>query len=85
MDIVYASSLWDLYGNTCNYLCTTWNIVVHRLYELPTTAHTRLACNIINLPHVKQNLKCRFIKFVNNETKSCNKKVNLLAKMCVYK
>ncbi len=49
------------------------------MYEFPGTAHTRLLCNITNLPHVKHNLKCRFIKFV----KSCNKKVNCLAKMCI--
>ncbi len=80
---VYGSSLLDFYGNVCNHLYTTWNIAVHRLYELPRTAHTRLLCNITNLPHIKHNLKCRFMKFVNNATKSCNKKVNFLAKMCI--
>ncbi len=30
----YGSSLWDLYGNACNHLYTTWNIAVRRLYEL---------------------------------------------------
>ncbi len=79
----YWSSLWDLYGNACNHLYTTWNIAVRRLYELPKTAHTRLFCNITNLPHIKHNLKCRSIKFVNNATKSCNKKVKFLAKMCI--
>ncbi len=53
------------------------------MYELPITAHTGLLCNITNLPHIKHNLKCRFIKFVNNATKSCNKKVKVLAKMCI--
>ncbi len=79
----YGSSLWDLYGNACNHLCTTWIIAVCRLYELPRTAHTRLLCNITNLSHIKHNLKCRFIKFVNNATKSCKKKVKFLAKMCI--
>ncbi len=65
----YGSSLWDLYGNACNHLYTTWNISVRRLYELPRTAHTRLLCNITNLPHVKHDLKCRFIKYFNNTTK----------------
>ncbi len=27
----YGSSLWDLYGNACNHLYTTWNIAVRRL------------------------------------------------------
>ncbi len=62
---------------------TTWNIAVHRLYQLPRTACTRLLCNITNLPHVKHNLKCGFVKFVNHATKSCNKKVKFLAKMCI--
>ncbi len=53
------------------------------IYELPRTAHTILLCNIIDLPHIKHNLKCRFIKFVNNATKSCKKKVKFLAKMCI--
>ncbi len=53
-----------------------------RLYELPRTAHTRLLCNITNLPHIKHSFKCRFIKFVNKATKSCNK-VKFLAKMCI--
>ncbi len=44
----YGSYLWDLYGNACNHLYTTWNIAVHRLNELPRTAHTRLLCNITN-------------------------------------
>ncbi len=79
----YGSSLWDLYGNACNHLYTTWNIAVCRLYELPRTAHTRLLCNITNSPHIKHNFKCRFIKFVNNATKSCNKNVTFLAKMCI--
>ncbi len=61
------------------------HIVVRSLYELPRTAHTRLLCNITNLPHVKHNLKCRFIKFVNNVTKSCNKKVKFLARMFLSK
>ncbi len=73
----------NLYGNACHHLYTTWNIVVHRLYELPRTAHTRLLCDITNLPHIKHNLKYRFIKFVNNTTKSCNKKVRFLSKMCI--
>ncbi len=42
-----------------------------------------ILCNITHLPHIKHNLKCRFIKFVNNATKSCNKKVKILAKMCI--
>ncbi len=54
-----------------------------KLYELPRTDHTRLLYNITNLPHIKHNLKCRFITFVNNATKSCNMKVNSLAKMCI--
>ena len=56
---------------------------MRRLYDLPRTAHTRLLSNITNLPHVKHNLKCRFIKFVNSATKSCNNKVNILAKLCI--
>ncbi len=65
MDIVfYGSSLWDLYGNACNHLYTTWNIAVRRLYELPRTAHTRLLCNITNLPHIKHNLKCRLLSLL---------------------
>ncbi len=79
----YGSSLWDLDGNACNHLYTTSNIAVRRLYELPRTVHTRLIYNITNLPHIKHNLKCRFIKFVNNATKSCNKKVKFLDKMCI--
>ncbi len=78
-----GSSLWDLYGNVCNHLYTTWDIAVLRLYELPRTAHARLRCNITNLPHIKHNLKCRFIKFVNNATKSCNQKVKFFAKKCI--
>ncbi len=54
---------------------------MRRWYELSKTAHTRLLCNITNLPHIKHNLKCRFIRFVNNATKTCNKKVMFLAKM----
>ncbi len=80
----YGSSLWDLYDNECNHLYTTWNIAVHRLYELCRTAHTRLLCNITNLPYIKHNLKFRFNKFVNNATKSCNKKVIFFSKD-VYK
>ncbi len=80
---LYGSSLWDLYGNALNHLYTNWNIAVRRLYELPCTAHTRLLCNITNLPHIKYNLKCRFINFVNNATKLCNKKVKFLATMCI--
>ncbi len=79
----YGSSLWDLYGNECNHLYTTWNIAVHRSYELPRTVHTRLLCNITNLPHIKHNLTYRYIMLVSNATKSCNKKVNVLAKMCI--
>ncbi len=71
----YGSSLWDLYCNACNHLYTTWNIAVHILYELPRTAYTRLLCNITNLPHIKYNLKCRFIKFVNNATKSLTRRL----------
>ncbi len=30
----YGSSLSDLYGNACNHVYTTWNIAVHRLYDI---------------------------------------------------
>ncbi len=78
-----GSSLWDIYGNACNHLYTTWNIAICRLYELPRTAHTILLFNITNLPHIKHNLKCRFLKTVNNVTKSCNNKMKFLAKICI--
>ncbi len=51
--IFYSSSLWDLYDNDSKTLYMTWNIAVHRLYDLPRTAHTRF------LPHVNLNLKCK--------------------------
>ncbi len=56
-----GSPLWDLYGNACNHLYTTWNIAVCILYDLPRTAHTRLLYNFANLLHIENNLKCRFI------------------------
>ncbi len=54
-----------------------------QIYELPRTPYTRLLCDITNLLHVKHNLKSRFIKFVNNATKSCNNKVNIFGKLCI--
>ncbi len=36
---------------------------VHRLYDLPRTAHTRLVNHIVSVPHVYLNLKCSFDKF----------------------
>ncbi len=83
LEWILYMALCFLYGNACNHLYTTWNIAVRRLYELPRTAHTRLLCNITNLPHIKHNLKCRFIKFDNNATKSWNKKVKFLANMFI--
>jgi len=79
----YGSPLWDLYGNDSEQLYTTWNIAVRRLFDLPRTAHTRFLSHIANVPHIKHDLKCRFVKFVNKAVNSTNSKVSYLAKLCV--
>ncbi len=48
--------MWDLYYNDSKMLYITWNIAVHRLYDLPRTAHTRFLTYIAGVPHVNLNL-----------------------------
>ncbi len=67
MAIVYGSSLWDLYNNDSKKLYITWNIAVHRLYDLPRTAHTRFLTHTTGVSHINLNLKCRFAKFLYKE------------------
>ncbi len=45
-----------------------WNIAVHRLYDLPRTAHTRFLTHIAGVPYVNLNLKCRFAKYLYKAT-----------------
>ncbi len=50
--------------NDSKKLYITWNIAVHRLYDLPKTAHTRFLTDIAGIPQLNLNLKCRFAKFL---------------------
>ncbi len=59
------------------------HVIICITLELPRIVHTRLLCNITNLPHVNHTIKYRFFIFFINATKSCNKKVKFLAKMCI--
>ncbi len=67
MAIVYGSSLWGLYNNDSKKLYITWNIAVHRLYDLPRTAYTRFLTHTAGVSHINLNLKCRFAKFLYKE------------------
>ncbi len=80
----YGSSLWDLYDNNSNMVYITWNIAVHRLYDLPRTAHTRFLTHIAGVPHVNHDLKYRFAKFLYKAINSQNERITFLAKLCMY-
>ncbi len=80
----YGSSLWNIFDNDSKKLYITWNISVHRLYDLPRTAHIRFLTNIAGVPHVNLNLKCRFAKFLYKAINSQNEIITFLAKLCMY-
>ncbi len=76
--------MWDIYDNDSKRLYITWNIAVHRLYELPRTAHTRFLTHIAGVPHANLNLKCRFAKLIYKAINSQNERSAFLAKLCMY-
>ncbi len=65
-------------------LYITWNIAVHRLYDLFRTAQTRFLIHIAGVPHVNLNLKCRFAKLFCKAINSQNERIAFLAKLCMY-
>ncbi len=78
----YGAQLWDLYGSFFNKLCTTWNIALRKLYNLPYRCHTRFLKHITGLMHISFTLKRRFLKFFTNAQNSENTKVCFLTKVC---
>ena len=70
----YGSQLWDICGSSIKTLLTAWNKAVRRIYKLPGTCHTRLLPHIMGCLSLKEQLICRFAKFVQNMSK-CNNSI----------
>ena len=63
-------------------MCTTWNIALRKLYNLPYRCHTRYLKHVTGLDHISFTLKRRFIKFFITAQNSANNKVQFLTRIC---
>ena len=59
----FGSNLWDLYSLPANRLFTTWNVSIRQFYNLPYATHRHILQDLIEVPHLRTALLCRFIKF----------------------
>ena len=77
----YGSQIWEVSAKAIPKLCTTWNKAIRKIWKLPNTTHTNLLTSIANQMHVKEQLVCRFAKFVHKMQTCSNPIVYSLLKM----
>ena len=68
----YGSNLWDLYGDKCQKLYSSWNIMVKMFFDLPRNTHRNLIEAVSSTSHLKIKLIKRFKKFFHTLDK-CDK------------
>ena len=83
MYILYAiyfcgSNLWDLFCDNTTKTCTSWNIAIRILFNLPRQTHRYLIESISESIHIKTMLCSRFVSFCNSLCNSSKLSIRLL-------
>ena len=68
----YGSPLWGFNSLSFKKVCTTWNIGVRSIFNLPYRAHTFFLGPLLQQPHVSEQLYIRSAQFLYNMYNSCN-------------
>ena len=80
MDTSFMVPHYGIYDKPMERLCTTLNIAVQKLYDLPKMLHHKLLAPISNLCHVDFALKKRFFRFMFSCLISKNNAVKYICK-----
>ena len=80
----YGSVLWDMTHSTIEDVCVAWRKGLRRVWDLPTTTHSKFVTSRCGLPQLKVELACRCIKFISKCLNSPNYVVRHVVKQGVY-
>lgn len=76
----YSSPLWNFNSESFSKLCTSWNIAIRTLLDLPARTHTSYLGPLLNQLHVRQQLYLRNVRFLYTMYKSDN----IIARTCFH-
>ena len=68
----YGSPLWGFNSLSFKKICTTWNIGVRSIFNLPYRAHTYFLGPLLQQPHISEQLYIRSAQFLYNMYNSHN-------------
>ena len=68
----YGSPLWRFISLSFKKICTTWNIGVRSIFNLPYRAHTYFLGPLLQKPHISEQLYIRSAQFLYNMYNSHN-------------
>ena len=80
----YGSQAWDLSKPCIAAVHTAWNKAVRRMLHLPYQTHCNLLSPILGIPHIKEQVACRFLKMFNNMYNSKNALIHNMAVRCMH-
>ena len=77
----YGSNLWDLYGSAACQVYRAWQVTVRDAWEVSRQTRTYIVDNLLSgtLPHIKQLILRRYVRFAQNLVKSENPIISGLA------
>ena len=80
----YGSPLWGFNSLSFKKICTTWNIGVRSIFNLPYRAHTYFLGPLLQQPHISEQLYIRSAQFLYNMYNSHNSIVQTCFKNALY-
>ena len=76
----YGSQIWRMNSMYYDNVCTSWNIGVRRVMNLPYTTHTWMLGPLIKQSHLRLQLQKRCMRFLHGITQSSN----VIVRKCFY-
>ena len=49
---LYGANLWDIFSQDCQRICTSYNVAVRNIFNLPRTTHRYLLETLTDMPHL---------------------------------
>ena len=80
---LYGTVVWDFDDKSIHEYVVAWNRSVRRMFDLPSTTHTRYLPQFVGSPGVLDQIYCRFVKMCHSMEKSVNCKINHLFNVCM--
>ena len=56
---LYGSNIWDIFSHGCQKICTSYNVAVRSIYNLPRRTHRYLLEPLTDMPHLYVQLLSR--------------------------